>query len=153
MLFRSMGVESSALSSRVDRVADGLAQTSKEVLVNRDHIKELANLTQKMAYDFTTSLRAEQVTDGLAHITNKVIYEHRQAILFYRAIARGELKLEILPSTQYDFIMAHLDKVTEEAGVKTVKRDLVNSPHTARLEGDDLRISIYVAVYPRNVLP
>ena len=148
-----MGVESSALSSRVDRVADGLAQTSKEVLVNRDHIKELANLTQKMAYDFTTSLRAEQVTDGLAHIANKVIYEHRQAILFYRAIARGELKLEILPSTQYDYIMAHLDKVTREAGVKTVKRDLVNAPHTARLEGDDLRISIYVAVYPRNVLP
>ena len=146
-----LGIQDQAMSARVDKMAGGLAQTSKEVLVNRDHIKELANMTNTLGTDFSTIIQAEQVTDDLSHEANKEIYEHRQGVLFYRALARGELKLELLPSAQYEFIQNHLDRVTASYGVRTVKKDILDAPHHVRLEGDDLKISLYVAVYPNNV--
>ena len=80
-------------------MARGLAETSKEILVNRNDIKELVNMTAPLGKDFSTMIRDKQVTDGLSHEDNKEIYEHQQTVLFYRTLARGELKLELLPSS------------------------------------------------------
>ena len=70
-------------------MAGDQALKSKDILVNRDNICELANLTAAVLRDFSNLLHAEQVTDDVSHTANKEVYEHQQVALFYCALVRG----------------------------------------------------------------